>query len=494
MAKSPFRIELYSDVYGDRRAGVPTNGADLGPVANPISVSATFRRNGLGSVQIVVAPGDPINDLLMEDGTFADVFYRDRREMTGKIRTRQGSFTPTGNRTYWIRDDRGILDDTLAWVKPMHGNVAAQIGPLSLGDDGQWWGTVPLQGTGDLTGAVGYYDWTNGELPSIDGVQPKPFDGLPTSTEDAIRKLYFENLYRRNGALPPGLYRNSGHRGLLISSVADLPQVRFGKLSDYINPMADAAGLIVRVLREHGEYLQDDPITPQFWGEGGAFLLEITEPREWPAALTAESGVVVEPSTWVLTDPTVTRAVVAGQGDLAARVLKQYPSQHDLGLLGWMSADEDRIQWISEIFRDATGTAPTWPASVPDLLKVAAYFEFRPEPLPADVATFLNALDAAGADALGAGAPTSGLSITLAETPGFHYGGDDGIWLGDITTLRDPSGLEFTDSLSEVTIAYDDSGTKVTPKIGNRQDDPTRQIYDRIAALAAAQRKLSTSK
>lgn len=492
MATSPFLVNIYSSTYGS------AYGSGSGSSTNPIAtirdaraIDATFRYNANGTAQIRLKGSDRNNDLLMQPDAYAEVFYRGVREMTGKIRNRNGSFTAHGDRIYTIRDDRAVLDDILAYPQPLN-EWQGQLGvmPESLGWDGQWTGEVPNQFVGDLTGASGHYDWAGVRTTSPEF--PWPFDGLPATTESAIRKLYYEQFYR----IGTGQYRGAvdaedGLRGLPITSLADLPVVRFGKLSDYINPMANAAGLGVRVLRrlEYGDG-GEVPLS------GGGLWLRFFEPREWVAPLTAASGVIVDPSTWSISDPTATRVLVGGPGEMAARALRLVvPGQFDEVMPGTRaSEEEERIGWISEVFRDATSTQLEWPDGLADELRVAAYYMTRPEVAPGDKEILWRALLAAGEAALSDGAPAAGLSLTLAETKGFHYGGEDGIQLGDRVTAKDPSGLEFKDRLTEVTISHTAEGTKVTPKVGGITGDTTRDLYGKIARLAMAQRKMSSDK
>jgi len=111
-----------------------------------------------------------------------------------------------------------------------------------------------------------------------------------------------------------------------------------------------------------------------------------------------------------------------------------------------------------------------------------------------DKAIFSTYLDAAGAKALAEGSPTSGLSLELSETEVFHFGGTDGIQLGDTITATS-RGLSFTDRITEATLSWDATdGLTVTPRVGTKTDDPDRQLAEAIASLARAQIRLSTSK
>jgi hypothetical protein len=303
-----------------------------------------------------------------------------------------------------------------------------------------------------------YYVWPDGSTfwggPSID------------TAETAIKHLVGINFNRLGRPVTIGADLG---RGGNARAAAMLPQVRFGSLDTNLESLLEWSGLHLT--------LRQDPTLP-------TINLEVGVPAVWPQTLTVESGIILD-GTWSTADPEATRTIVGGPDELGARAF--WGINDATGL-------EAEYGDIIEVFRDATGATRNWPDTIPDFKELAKYYLLRPEVSAADKAIFSTYLDAAGAKALAEGSPTSGLSLELSETEVFHFGGTDGIQLGDTITATS-RGLSFTDQITEATLSWDATdGLVVTPRVGTKTDDPDRQLAEAIASLARAQIRLSTSK
>jgi len=303
-----------------------------------------------------------------------------------------------------------------------------------------------------------YYVWPDGSTfwggPSID------------TAETAIKHLTEINFARLGRPVTIGA---DLERGGNARAAAMLPQVRFGSLDTNLEALLKWSGLHLT--------LAQDPTLP-------TVNLEVGVPAMWPQTLTVESGIILD-GTWSTEDPEATRTIVGGPDELGARAF--WGINDATGL-------EAEYGDVIEVFRDATGATRNWPDTIPDFKQIAKYYLLHPEVSAVDKAIFSTYLDAAGAKALAEGSPTSGLSLELSETEVFHFGGTDGIQLGDTITATS-RGLSFTDRITEATLSWDATdGLTVTPRVGTKTDDPDRQLAEAIASLARAQIRLSTSK
>jgi len=510
MGLGPFHIDLHGVEKFDGAQQIEGSDYWLDSLTNAVAIDATFRNNRLGNVQIRLLSSDPKNATMMEEGVWARVFYRGKLEMSGKVRVRQGSFVDSDDRVYQIRDDNAAPADLIARINynptgSPFGTIATDANPTAAG---QWAGTPAVAGRVD--DVSGYWDWT--APPIFDNAEhtEAEYYGLPSTYETAIRKLWYTAAhqasmywvfggydYSWNDDVPPPNTQLGGP----ISSLLQLPTVRFQPVSEILQQLTDASGLSVSLVRggpvpgyRGWDGLPED--TPELRSPG--MRLVVREPQVWPADLTQESGIIVPPSSWTLNEAKATRMIVGGPGELAARMVYAYTEPATTSTQGYLSDYELANGWISEVFRDATSAQLNWPEGLDDLDKVAAYYMSRPDVSAEDKATFFQFIRKAALTGMAEGAPTTSLSLTLAETEGFHYGGADGIQLGDIVTARkgDPArgGIRISDRLSEVSISWTKDGTRVTPKVGEVREDPNRQIYDAIARLGRAQRKLSTDK
>ncbi|TFD54211.1 hypothetical protein E3T43_12805 [Cryobacterium sp. Hh7] len=303
-----------------------------------------------------------------------------------------------------------------------------------------------------------YYVWPDGSTqwggPAI------------TTAETAIKHLIGVNFTRLGRPVTIGADQGRGGNAVAAGM---LPQVRFGSLDMNLQALIEWSGLRVT--------LRQDPTLP-------TIHVEVSVPTVWPQKLTVESGIVID-GTWSTDDPEATRIIVGGPGQETERAF--WGVNDTTGL-------EAEYGDIIEVFRDATGATLTWPEVIPDAQQIADRYLLRPEVSAADKTIFTNYLNAAGAKSLGEGGLMSGVSLELSETEVFHFGGADGIQLGDTITVTS-QGLTFTDRITEATLSWDATdGLVVTPRVGQKTDDPDRQMAEAVAALARAQIRLSTSK
>ena len=405
-----------------------------GWIGNPISYSFTPRFNAQGTGSIMLKQGDPILAHLLADGARIVCDYRGEHLMSGRQWGAEGGLLPADPVTVQIRADWMSLG-TLAFVDP-----AGNVGPSSLSDPAQ--ATVTgAQTAGTVENQGGHFAWPD----------------TITTREAAIKHLLAANLRDRLG-IPLHVAADRGRGG----TVSQLPQLRMGTLADAVGPLLTGGGLGL----ELSHLIDSDRLSLDVW-----------EPRTYARKLTARSG-IVRGGRWRLSPPDATRAVVAGPGEMAARAF--------LSIVD--STLEARYGVILERSRDATNGTLEW-GELAESLQVAKYYLLRPEISAVDKAAFLRRLGDAGADLLAETGPTSGLSMQLSETKNFHFGGADGVHLGDRLTVT-AQGIDFTEPLTECTISLSKDGAfNVTPAVGQITDSPARNLALAIAALASAQRR-----
>lgn len=212
--------------------------------------------------------------------------------------------------------------------------------------------------------------------------------------------------------------------------------------ADVLFPLADQAGIGVTVRQS-----------------GAGLVLDCYEPTTWPINLSEAGGTILDGS-WSLMPPEMTRVVGMFDGDGTARVYRQLINAALEAEWG------DVIEGVIDA-RDLKHTDPGFEAAA--------------------TARMQAALDAAVAKA--------GLSLTLAETSVFRYGGTGtrrGVHVGDILTAELAAGVTVTDVLREATLTWSDEGAHVTPVVGERRDDPTTAIVRAVAALGRSLRTRNT--
>ena len=405
-----------------------------GWIGNPVSYVFTPRFNAQGTGSIMLKQGDPILAHLLADGARIVCEYRGEHLMSGRQWGAEGGLLPNSAVTVQIRADWMDLG-ALAYVRPA-GNVEA----ISLTDPAQ----ASLNGSavsGTVDNQGGYFPWPS----------------TISTREAAIKHLIAVNLRDRLG-VPVNIAASLGRGG----AASNLPLLRMVPLTEALPPLLAAAGLGLHLRHLIGT----TGLTADVW-----------EPRVYARRLTARSG-IIRGGAWRLTPPEATRALVAGPGEMAARA---FLAVVDTTL-------ETRYGVVLERARDATSGALEW-GDLAESVQVAKYYLLRPEISATDKAAFLRQLTDAAADLLAETGPTSGLSMQLAETKTFHFGGPDGVHLGDQVTVR-AQGIDFTDRISETSLVLSNNGDfKVTPMVGAVTDSPARNLALAIAALASAQRR-----
>lgn len=435
LSTNPVTITVWSSSFARQQA-----------LGAPVSYSFTPRLApaGLGDGSIVTAVDDPVNQYLGLPGARITAEYRGEVALSGWVHRRLGPVIQVGTVEWDVYSDDYLLAWTLGWVNP-----AAPLQPASLTDPAQSVPPAAGHGAGIADGS-GYY-----AFPSAPAVYP---------AETAIKRLVSDNFARlgRPVTIAPDLGRGGDAR-----AAGWLPAVRFDPLDQALAPLCDSAGLGIRIVQQPG---------------ASGLALDVVVPVAWAQAITYDSGILTD-GTYQQEGPTATRAVLGGPGDDAARA---YYGQTDATGL------EATYGVVIEQFVDATGATITWPSTLAAQYQVPAYFLTRTDVDPAAQAAFLQYLQATANLALGAGRPSSGLDVTLSETAAFHYGGTDGYHVGDYVPVSAASGPTITDQVTEVTLAYDSSGFKVTPKVGSITQDTTQQLAQLVAALAATVQRRNT--
>ncbi|MFD7017214.1 siphovirus ReqiPepy6 Gp37-like family protein [Streptomyces sp. NPDC059928] len=199
--------------------------------------------------------------------------------------------------------------------------------------------------------------------------------------------------------------------------------------------------------------------------------------------------------TWQLNAPTVTRAIVACQGegkdryiyqatDIEAEevwgsVVEQFVDRRDIPL----KTVGGRVELAARKNDDGTediGTGPDgkpWPGTTPAERKAAA------------VNHYTEAVQEAAKNALKEGEKSGHFQVYPIDTPQCMYGRD--YVVGDIVTVE-ADGQTITDKVNEVTITVDDGGQveSVTPKIGDQGTGQPLNLYKQVFEMREKLRKL----
>lgn len=445
-----------------------------GWISDPLSISVTPRWLSASTGEITVRASDPKLTTMLEDGARVSVWFADTdnetdypafqeragsQVLSGWLRDPVGGFLAGGSVTFQIQGDWSILRTTPARVVPTNPLEA-----VSLSDAAQSYDLGAAPPTGEDSGRWGYYQWPSGPQSAAQAVT--------TFLEDQVNSLYLDQLGISQ------YIRVASMGGADVT--ASLPQVRFGTVEDYVVPILRAAGIGFRI------YYDEHESIPDKYRHWGSFWV----PKTWSTVFTPESGVVRD-GQWALNYPNATHITVGGPGELTARA---FYGVNDLPL----AVAQQRIMGV---FREATGAPIEWPTSLAEQYRIAKYYLLRPEITTEQKAAFETFLSTAGTKALTDGAPTSGVSLKLAESEGFRFTGHNGggFAVGDIVSVAPSaetavSGLTFTDRITECTIAMSvANGITVTPQLGQKKDDPNVQLALAIRGLADAQARKNTS-
>lgn len=247
------------------------------------------------------------------------------------------------------------------------------------------------------------------------------------SAENVVKTLAQRNITRLG--LPVTVATNQG-RGSTISA-----KVRMHPLWDRLVIAGVLTAGVGFTVRQNGS---------------AGLVLDAYATGTYPRVLTPASGIVTAWS-WSLAGPKATRTVVGGQGEGTAREFRLRTSP----------PVESEFGDVVEVFTDARGESAT------------------------------TELDAAGDTTLAEGSPTTGLSLTLAETDTFRYG--TSVRVGDLVTAQLVLGApSITDVLSEAVLTWTAAeGFTAAPVVGERQDDPNRTLARAVAAIARAVRNVN---
>ncbi len=296
-------------------------------------------------------------------------------------------------------------------------------------------GTRTFSVVDDFTLLLDVLGWPDPTSPLL--AQTKAYDDYAGPAETVVRDVVRANAVDRLGmalTVGPGLGRGGEARC----------SFRMHPLADRLFPAVDLAGIGVTIRQRPDETASDGR------RRSPGLKLSVYTPRAYPRELSDVSGAV---TAWTHEAHTMTasRVVSGQQGEAEAR---------DFG----ESVDtirEARQQRVIERFVDARDTA-----------EEAVGFKRRSE-------------------ALAEGAPTAGLSVTLAETPGFAYG--RAVRVGDEATIR-AGGEVVTDVLREATVAWNKAdGLKVAPTVG-QVDLSIKAVPRAVSALARSVRNLSAGR
>lgn len=441
---SPFEIDVYTNSF-----------EWVGRIGNPESVVGSVVFNGLSIMTITIDATDPMFTDLIAYGARITIQYRDAPLFSGVITQLEGSLLRNGSVSVTAESDWRILDNTLAWIRPANQLTATTISVKNethATAEAQSWllGGAITQGTSGTTiGQTGYYAWASDVVYS----------------ETALKRLIKENVLDRLGR--PITIATDLLRGGDIKTAGKLPTIRFNRLSDACLEILSFDGLGLKLMQAE---------------RGTTIGVDVYEPAVWDMPLTTQSGVIVS-GTWAVKHPTITRAIMGSVGDLADRDFRQV-----LDATGLEATYGDVI----ERFRDGSSSADViYPEIFNDDLKVGKYYALDTTIPIADRNKYVASVTDAGEHALLEGLPTAGISALLAETETFHFGGTDGIQLGDEVQVEGLTGLLYTSQVTEAQFNYTSSEFTVTPIIGKREDDPDTQLAKAIAQLAQAQRRLS---
>lgn len=425
-----------------------------GRITDPVSIAGSVRANALGAFEYRIRATDPMAEDILRKGTRISMSYLGQPLMSGMVRAKQGSLLASGDLVFQLQDDWRWLVNTLALVNP--GNVLM---PTSLSaTTAAGWAQASLPGgsgdagaDGTIQGQSGFYQWA----------------GTISTAEGAIKRIIADNLrdrLGRNVTIKPNLSRGGD-----AAAAGMLPIVRNSNVAEAVQALLDWSGLVLKLIQRPGTETVE---------------VDVYEPSVWAAPLTVASGIVPD-GLWTMAPPLATRALVGGPGEGPARAFWE---ERDTGTLEADYGD------IIEVFRDATGADLKWPSTLADTYRVAKYYLLRPEVSAAAKTALSNYLAAAGRKGLGEGKATTSVSATLSETETFHFGGVDGIQLGDLVNVTSATGSVFVERITEASFTLAADGFSVQPILGDKTGSTDRKLATAIAKLAASQRKLSASR
>lgn len=272
-----------------------------------------------------------------------------------------------------------------------------------------------------------------------------PVPGSPLTGQSAEYRTYTGNAetiiktaVQENGvnrlAIPGLTVATNANRGAIVPGGVPL---RMHPLMDQMFPALERAGIGVTVKQVGGG--------PSVHG---SLVLDVYEPQTFPRKLSVK-GRTLKKVNWTRTRPTSSRVVVAGQGEGVDRKFRQLidtPREGQYGMRG-------------ETFRDARDDNTD------------------------------SVLDARGRETLDENGPKNGLSLDLAGTGIFQYGGPNGFHVGDRVPVDIGNGPVITETIREVKLTWKSKEyAQIEPSIGEITNQPARIFAQRLAALGKGQR------
>lgn len=464
--------------------------------ATPKYLKCTPRLKALGTATLTVADTDPRIADLRADGARVRIHYLGEYQMSGWVDTSSGLFpTVQGEKTFNIIDDSVLLDDVLGFPNP----------------------TLPTekQGANDTEDVEAYYTVTG-------------------PAETVVKNLVTANAIQRLGMSHVVCAPDLG-RGAVITV-----KIRMTSLRDQLYPAIVDAGVGVTVREVNGK-----------------LVVDCFEPKPYPRTVSESSGIVVGGSYSIQAptvtraivggggegrDRVFRRTIETATETAYGRPMEAFRDAKDAGsewdkLLddiararetmdkaGDKKVNEDHDAAKAQFdyqqalnhrdLTNSTGTASQKTSAQNQVdsaltrkntaeqnqADALADFQTREAEYNALVAskpaalTRYNALMAErAAQTLADGQRTGSLSLLLAETDTFRYGGKDGVQLFSRIPVEVGPGIVIPDDVTEVDIEYSkDKYYLATPILGDRPDDPDRALTKSLAALFKSQRKTNT--
>lgn len=461
--EQPFRITVYDKTFTRE-----------GWASRPLSLKLTLRHNAISDCSFTLTADHHMIPALTSPGSRIAVDWRGSRVFSGEV-VWQGGEGPEFNpqMTFTAESDLRVVSHAIAWPK---------------------------------------YVTVNGPP-----VQAERSDYRRGPAETVLKHFIAVNHRDRLGIMQ--IVPTLG-RGADISATLHWQDI----LSEVV-PLVDAAGLGVTVYQKDGVGLE----------------LDVYEPTHYPVKLTERSGAILR-WQWSRTSPTATRAIVSGHGEeemkemflyvdaareaeygYAIEVFKsgasaggdygQRRDEADRALDQVSNADKAKrlakIEWDKakealaadpgnvQKQNDENNAEDQYNREVADYNAAVAAYNTAKGAHEALRGGYESDLEAAGNDALLAGAPRAGLTLTLSETDVFRYDptGVNGVRVGDTIDFELASGVVIRERLREIEVSWTpDQGLTTTPVVGERQDDPSRTFAKAIATLARGFQKLLTSR